>query len=64
MLDLNEVKKQAEQEVREEKMKAAKEEIKKLLRKRDQAQLVLANIDREIADAYKLIGEGAQGTTA
>lgn len=60
LLDISKVKEEAEKEVREEKEKQAKEEIKKLLRKKDQATVVLANIEREIADAYKLIGEGNQ----
>ncbi len=58
MLDINKVKEEAQKEVAEEKMKAAKEKIKNLLRKRDQAHQVLNNIDREIADAYASIGEG------
>lgn len=59
MVDINKIKAEAEKEVREEKEKKAKEKIKDLLRKRDSAKLVLDNIDREIADAYKLIGEGS-----
>lgn len=59
MMDINEVKKQAEAEHREEKVKQAKEKIKALLKKQDQAQLVLDNVKREIADAYASIGEGA-----
>jgi len=58
MVDINKIKAEAEKEVREEKEKKAKEQIKSLIRKRDAAKLVLDNIDREIADAYKLIGEG------
>lgn len=59
MIDVNEIKKQAEAEVREEKMKAAKEKIKTLLKKKDQAMQVSLNIDKEIADAYATIGEGS-----
>lgn len=58
MIDVNEVKKQAEAEVREEKLKGAKEKIKTLLRKEDQAKQVLLNIQKELADAYATIGEG------
>lgn len=58
MLDINEIKKAAEAEVKEEKMKNAKEKIKNLLRKEDQAKQVLLNIQKELADAYATIGEG------
>lgn len=58
MIDVKEVQKQAEAEVREEKMKGAKEKIKNLLRKQDQAKHVLLNIEKELADAYATIGEG------
>jgi hypothetical protein len=59
MIDVTEVKKQAEAEVREEKMKAAKEKIKNLLKKEDLAKQVLINVQKEIADAYATIGEGS-----
>lgn len=59
MLDAKKVQEEAEAEVREEQTKAAKEKIKVLLRKKAQAQLVLANIDREIGDAYAEIGQGS-----
>jgi len=58
MLDITKVKEEAEKEVREEKTKKAKEKIKELLRKQESAKVILANIEREIADAYKSIGEG------
>lgn len=58
MMDVKQVQVEAEKEVRDEKMKAAKEKIKNLLRKKDQAQQVLHNIERELADAYASIGEG------
>lgn len=57
-MDVKQVQVEAEKEVRDEKMKAAKEKIKNLLRKKDQAQQVLHNIERELADAYASIGEG------
>ena len=59
MLDAKKVQEEAEAEVREEQTKAAKEKIKVLLRKKAQAQLMLANIDREIGDAYAEIGQGS-----
>lgn len=58
MLDLNKVKSEAEAEVREEQMKKAKESIKALLRKLAQAKEVVANIERELNDAYAEIGQG------
>ncbi len=58
MLDIKSVKEEAEKQIRDEKMKAAKEKIVGLLRKKEQAQTVLNNIDKEIADAYAAIGEG------
>lgn len=58
MIDVTEVKKQAEQEHRDEKMKKATKVIKDLLVKRDQAKLVLDNVERELSDAYASIGEG------
>lgn len=64
MIDVNKVKADAESELREETMKVAKEKIKTLLRKRIQAQQVLGNIDREIADAYAEIGQGSTSPTA
>jgi hypothetical protein len=59
MIDINQVKAEAEKEVREEQMKKAKEKIKDLLRKQEQAKMVLANVEREIADAYAELGRGA-----
>lgn len=59
MLDVNKVKAEAEAEVRQEQMVAAKEKIKALLKKKNQAQQIVLNIEREIADAYASIGEGS-----
>lgn len=59
MIDAKKVQEEAEKEVREEQMKAAKEKIKVLLRKKSQAKLMLDNIEREIADAYAEIGQGS-----
>lgn len=58
MIDVKKIQQEAEAEIREEQTKAAKEKIKSLLRKKQQAQQVLHNIEREIADAYASIGEG------
>jgi hypothetical protein len=58
MMDIKAVKEAAEKELQDEQMKKAKETIKVLLRKKLQAQAVLANIDREIADAYAELGTG------
>jgi len=59
MLDVKEVQDLAEKEVREENLKAAKERIKALIRKREQARQIVANCEREIADAYAEIGRGS-----
>lgn len=58
MMDVSQVKAEAEKEVREEQLKKAKEEIKSLLRKKEQAKVVLANIERELNDAYAELGQG------
>lgn len=58
MIDIKKVQEEAEKEVHDEKVQKAKEKIKALLLKRDQAKQVLANIEREITDAYASIGEG------
>lgn len=65
MIDVSKVKQEAEAEVRDEQMKAAKEKIKVLLRKKQQAQAVVANVERELADAYAELGQGtaAQSTS-
>lgn len=56
MMDANQVKQEAEAEVREEQMKSAKEKVKVLLRKKEQAKQVLANVDRELNDVYAELG--------
>lgn len=58
MIDISKVKLEAEAEVREEQTKQAKEKIKSLLRKREQAKQVLANVERELNDAYAELGQG------
>lgn len=52
------VRQQAEQEVREERAKKAKEEMKKLLRQRADAETVLAGIDIQIKDLEQRIEDG------
>lgn len=52
------VRQQAEQEVREERTKKAKEEMKKLLRQRADAETVLAGIDIQIKDLEQRIEDG------
>lgn len=59
MIDINEVKKVAEEEFRKEQMEEAKEKIKDLLYKKAKAQQVLHNIEREITDAYAELGQGS-----
>lgn len=48
----------AQREIAEEKRQAAVQKLKDLLRKRAAAETVLANIDREIADANEAISQG------
>lgn len=62
MIDVKKVQADAEAEVREEESKKAKEAIKSLLRRKNQAKQVLANIERELNDAYAELGRG-HGTT-
>lgn len=57
MIDISKVKSDAESEVREELGKKAKEEIKTILRKINQAKQVVANLERELADAYAELGK-------
>lgn len=52
------VRQQAEQEVREERAKKAKEEMKKLLRLRADAEATLAGIDMQIKDLEQRIEDG------
>lgn len=59
MIDVKKVQEEAEREVREEQTKKAKEEIKVLLRKKEQAKAVLANVERELADAYAELGRNS-----
>lgn len=57
-IDVTKVKAEAEKEIAEEQCKLAKEKIKSLLRKKADAQRILENVDREIADAYASMGQG------
>ena len=59
MMDVKAVQEAAEKEFREEQMKSAKGKIVVLLKKKAQAQQVVANIERELADAYAEIGQGS-----
>jgi len=56
-VDIKKVQEEAEQEFADEQAKAAKEKIKSLLRRQADARKILANIDREIADAYATLGQ-------
>ncbi len=51
-IDVKTVKEQAEAEVREERIKAAKEKVKRKLKEIDTAELVLRNLKRELDDIY------------
>lgn len=52
------VRQQAEQEVREERTKKAKEKMKNLLRQRADAEQVLKSIDLQIKDLEQQIEDG------
>lgn len=52
------VRQQAEQEVREERAKKAKEKMKTLLRQRADAEAVLKGIDLQIKDLEQQIEDG------
>jgi Skp family chaperone for outer membrane proteins len=56
MIDVSRVRKEAEDEIRKEQEEAAKNKLKALLRKKNQAQQVIINIEREIADCYAELG--------
>ncbi len=58
-MDIHQIKQLAQEELAKELADEAKEKIKALMRKRQQAKTVLANIEREITDAYASIGEDA-----
>lgn len=64
MIDVNAVKAEAEREVREELSKKAKEEIKGIIRRLNSAKQVVANLDRELADAYAELGRGTSEPTS
>lgn len=57
MIDIKQVKEEAEKEFRDEQMKKAKEKIKAKLKEKDNAKRVLANIERELDDLYIEIGQ-------
>lgn len=57
MIDINQVKADAEKEVREEQAGKAKNEIKSILRRLSAAKQAVANIERELADAYAELGK-------
>lgn len=50
MFDIKEVKKKAEEEYREEKMKEATKKIKSKLKEIDASKLILRNLERDLAD--------------
>jgi hypothetical protein len=56
MFDAKKVQQEAEKEIAEEQSKKAKEDIKAILRKREQCRAALANVERELADAYAELG--------
>ena len=58
MIDIKKVTEEAASELTEERTKKAKEALKHLYRKKAQAEQVVKNIDREIADYVAELGHG------
>lgn len=57
LLDVKEVQAQAQKENREEAMSAAKERLKELYRRKEKADLVVKNTDKDIARYLQEISE-------
>lgn len=53
------VREQAEEELKAERSKSAKEALKIKLRELDRAKAIVANIERQIADLEESIGDGS-----
>ncbi len=58
MLEVKSVVAEAQKELNEEQIKKAKESLKKLYRQKQDAEQVVKNIDRQIADYLAEIGHG------
>ncbi len=58
MLDIKNVRQEAEKELREERAKEAKEKIKRKLREIHNAKLIVANLEREMIDLHEAISQG------
>lgn len=50
LMEVKDLREQAEKEVAEEKAKAAKEKIKSKIKELDKAKLIVRNIERELED--------------
>jgi len=57
MIDISKVKEEAEKEVAEEKIKAAKTLVKDKLKELDDAKEVVRNVQRELEDLYAEIAQ-------
>ena len=53
------IREQAEEELKAERSKIAKEALKIKLRELDRAKAIVANIERQIADLEESIGDGS-----
>ena len=53
------IREQAEEELKAERSKTAKEALKIKLRELDRAKAIVANIERQIADLEESIGDGS-----
>lgn len=57
VLDIKQVKKEAEEEVQKERLEKAKKQIKKKLQEIEAAKLCVRNLERELEDLYVEISE-------
>lgn len=59
MIDIKQVKEEAEKEIREERMKVAKGKVKDKLTAIHKAEQIVANLKRELEDLYAEIGQNS-----
>jgi hypothetical protein len=58
MFDVNEMEKEVANELKDERLKKAKSQLKEKLRQIENANLILANLEREKADLLVAISDG------
>ncbi len=59
LVDIDAVEKEAQRQLQEEAKTKAVKKLKDLYKKKSDAEAIVRNIDREIADAKASIGEGS-----